>query len=52
MNTPFSFIPHEQPLVDVEECLDLLRHFSHLLSGLDLLWCSVCLCEGLDCMLC
>jgi len=30
MDTPSSFIPHEHPVVSVEECLDLLGHFSHL----------------------
>jgi len=32
MDTPSSFIPHEHPLVGMEECLDLLGQFSCLLS--------------------
>jgi hypothetical protein len=35
MDTPSTFIPHELPLVGVEECLDLLDHFSSFLSCLD-----------------
>jgi len=37
MDTPSIFIPHEHPLVDVEECLDLFGHFSSLLSCFDCL---------------
>jgi hypothetical protein len=43
MDTPTSFIPHEHPLVDVE-CLDLLGHFSHLLSYYTG-WCSTSVWE-------
>jgi len=32
MDTSSTFIPHEHCLVGVEDCLDLLGHFSCLLS--------------------
>jgi len=32
MDTLSSFISHEHPLVGVEKCLDMLGHFSCLLS--------------------
>jgi len=51
MDTLSSFISHEHPLVDVQECIDLLYHFSSLLFcfyWLLLLWTwsssLVCLC--------
>jgi len=37
MDTPCSFISPEHPLMGVEECLDLLGHFSCLLSCFDCL---------------
>jgi len=49
MGTPSSFIPHEYPLVGVEEYLDLLHHFSCLLSGVYWLMLHVCGRLTLDC---
>jgi hypothetical protein len=52
MDTPSSFIAHEHPVVGVEECLDLLGHFSCLLSCLNWLvererMCTcACVCGG------
>jgi len=39
MDTPSNFIPHEHPLLDVEECFDLLGNFSGFLVLT--CWCSV-----------
>jgi len=42
MDTPSSFVPHEHPLVGVEECLDLLGHFSSPLPCFN--WFVLCDC--------
>jgi len=44
MDTTSSSIPHKHPLMSVEECLDFLRHFSHLLSCFN--WLVQCVCVG------
>jgi len=40
VDTPSSFIPHEHLLIGMEVCLDLLGHFSCLLSCFTG-WCNV-----------